>query len=245
MNAANGLIEAKKAQGPAFSESNPNIIGPLSKPQTEALQHLVDEQATRRAGQLWADYHRALALTESIRYLQGFSAAMGNLAQRAIEAEQLQARHAAEQAAAQEAARLKAETQRLAAEEAARKQAEAERLAAHAERQRQEAARQRISYISDARTASSVPTITPIGAATFALAESASTVMLEAIKAAVAGMGAVAVAAALQFIVTALAAAWPSTLGSADRRYLVSTPLSRPKPSWHFRRLGHHLFHRM
>jgi hypothetical protein len=70
LNAANGLIEAKKAQGPAFSESNPNIIGPLSKPQTEALQHLVDEQATRRAGQLWADYHRALALTESIRYLQ-------------------------------------------------------------------------------------------------------------------------------------------------------------------------------
>lgn len=114
---------------------------------------------------------------------------MGNLAQRAIEAEQLQARHAAEQAAGQEAARLKAETQRLAAEEAARKQAEAERLAAHAERQRQEAASQRISYISDARTASSVPTITPIGAATFALAESAPTVMLEAIKAAVAGMG--------------------------------------------------------
>ncbi|WP_414156873.1 S-type pyocin domain-containing protein [Pseudomonas sp. BNK-15] len=230
LNTANGLIEAKKAQVPAFSESNPNIIGPLSKPQTEALQHLVDEQATRRAGQLWADYHRALALTESIRYLQGFSAAMGNLAQRAIEVEQLQARHAAEQAAALEAARLKAETQRLAAEEAARKQAEVERLAAHAERQRQEAARQRISYISDARTASSVPTITPIGAATFALAESASTAMLEAIKAAVARMGTVAVAAAPQFIVTTLAAAWPSTLGNADRRYLVSTPLSSLSP---------------
>ncbi|RRV46204.1 S-type pyocin domain-containing protein [Pseudomonas sp. p106] len=196
LNTANGLIEAKKAQVPAFSESNPNIIGPLSKPQTEALQHLVDEQATRRAGQLWADYHRALALTESIRYMQGFSAAMGNLAQRAIEVEQLQARHAA----------------------------------AHAERQRQEAARQRISYISDARTASSVPTITPIGAATFALAESASTAMLEAIKAAVARMGTVAVAAAPQFIVTTLAAAWPSTLGNADRRYLVSTPLSSLSP---------------
>lgn len=54
---------------------------------------------------LWADYHRALTLTESIRYLQQFSTAMANLTQRAMEVEQLQTRLAAERAAAEEAAR--------------------------------------------------------------------------------------------------------------------------------------------
>ncbi|MEJ5863704.1 S-type pyocin domain-containing protein [Pseudomonas farsensis] len=85
------LMEAKRNIVPAFRKSNPNIRGPLSKPQVEALQHLVDEQRTRRAGPLWADYHRALSLTEQIRHLQVFSNTLANLLQRAIEAEQLQA----------------------------------------------------------------------------------------------------------------------------------------------------------
>lgn len=229
-NATHALIAIKQAEVPAFSESNPEIVGPLSKPQTEALQHLVDEQTTRRAGPLWADYHRALALTESIRYLQGFSAAMDNLTQRAIEVEQLQARYAAELVAAQEAARQQVEAERLAAEEAARLQAEAERLAAEAERQRLESERQGISYITDVRIASSVPTITPIGAATFAIAESASTALLAAITAATSRMATAAIAAVPQLAVAILAAAWPSTLGNAERRYLISTPLSSLSP---------------
>jgi len=244
-NATHALIATKQAEVPAFSESNPEIVGPLSKPQTEALQHLVDEQVTRRAGPLWADYHRALALTESIRYLQGFSAAMDNLAQRAIEVEQLQARYAAELVAAQEAARQQAEAERLAAEEAARQQAEAERLAAEeaarlqaeaerlaaeAERQRLESERQGISYITDVRIASSVPTITPIGAATFAIAESASAALLAAITAATSRMATAAIVTAPQLAVAILTAAWPSTLGNAERRYLISTPLSSLSP---------------
>ncbi|RAS24012.1 MULTISPECIES: S-type pyocin domain-containing protein [unclassified Pseudomonas] len=155
INTANVLITAKQAEIPAFSDSNPNIVSPLSKPQTEALQDLVDEQATRRAGVLWADYHRALALTESIRYLQQFSASMANLTQRAMEMEQLQARIAAEHATAEEAARQQAE-----------------------------AARQRISYINDTHSAVSATTVIPIGLATFA-ADVASVAIREAIIAAV------------------------------------------------------------
>lgn len=244
-HAVHALIATKQAEIPAYSESNPEIVGPLSKPQTEALRHLVDEQATRRAGPLWAEYHRALALTESIRYLQAFGTAMGNLALRAVEAEQLQARYTAELAAAQEAARQQAEAERLAADEAARQkveaerlaaeetarqQAETERLAAEAERQRLEAERQRINYITDAGIASSAATITPIGVATFAIAESASSALTAAITAATSRMAAAALTTVPQLAVAILAAAWPSTLGNAERRYLISTPLSSLSP---------------
>lgn len=226
VNTANALIAAKQAEIPAFSDSNPNIVGPLSKPQTEALHDLVNEQATRRAGVLWADYHRALALTESIRYLQQFSASMANLTQRAMEMEQLQARIAAEHAAAEEAARQQAEAARIATEEAARQQAEAERIAAEEAAQRQaEAARQRISYINDTHSAASATTVIPIGLATFA-ADVASVAIRGAIIAAV---GRLATTTA-PLAVAILSAAWPATLGNSERRYLISTPLSSLSP---------------
>ncbi|NIF26011.1 pyocin [Pantoea sp. Tr-811] len=225
-NTANALIAAKQAEVPAFSDSNPNIIGPLSKPQTEALQHLVDEQATRRAGVLWADYHRALALTESIRYLQQFSAAMANLTQRAIELEQLQARLAAERARAEESARQQAEAARIAAEEVARQQAEAERVAAEeAARRQAEAARQRISYISNTHSAASATTVIPIGAATFAV-EVASVAIRATLIAAVSRLAGLSAPLA----VGVLSAGWPATLGNAERRYIISTPLSSLSP---------------
>ena len=230
LNATHALISAKQSETPAFSEPNPNIVGPLSKPQTEALQHLVDEQATRRAGPLWADYHRALSLTESIRHLEWFSGAMSGLVQRAIEVEQLQARHVAEQATAEQAARLQAEAERLAAEQAARQQAEAERLAIEAERQRLEAARQNISYINEARVASSIPSFIPVGAATFGIAEAASTALLAAIAAAVSRMSA-ALVSLPPLTVAVLTAAWPSALGNAERRYLITAPLSSLSPA--------------
>lgn len=225
-HAVHALIATKQAEIPAYSESNPEIVGPLSKPQTEALRHLVDEQATRRAGPLWAEYHRALALTESIRYLQQFSASMANLTQRAMEMEQLQARIAAEHAAAEEAARQQAEAARIATEEAARQQAEAERIAAEeAPRRQAEAARQRISYINDTHSAASATTVIPIGLATFA-ADVASVAIRGAIIAAV---GRLATTTA-PLAVAILSAAWPATLGNSERRYLISTPLSSLSP---------------
>ncbi|MFJ4347838.1 S-type pyocin domain-containing protein [Pseudomonas sp. NPDC089401] len=223
VNTANALITAKQAEIPPYGESNRNIVGPLSKPQTEALQHLVDEQATRRAGVLWAEYHRALTLTESIRYLQAFAGAMANLSQRALEVEQLRARLAAERAAAEEAVRQQAEAERIAAQEAARREAEAQR-------QRSETARQSISYINDTRTAASAPAIIPLGAATFAIAEASSAALLEAISAAVGRLAAAAAASTGPLAVAVLSAAWPSTLGNAERRYLISTPLSSLSP---------------
>ncbi|MBS3186860.1 MULTISPECIES: S-type pyocin domain-containing protein [unclassified Pseudomonas] len=229
-NATNALIAAKQAEVPAFSESNPNIVGPLSKPQVEALQHLADEQATRRAGMLWADYHRALALTESIRYLQQFSAAMANLSQRALVVEQLLARLEAERAAAEEAARQQAEAERIAAEEAARQQAEAERIAAEeAARRQADAARQSISYINDTLTAASATAFIPIGAATFA-GELAPAAVRAAIIAAIGRLATPAVASTNPLLVAVLSAVWPSTLGYAERRYLISTPLSSLAP---------------
>ncbi|MBI6925005.1 S-type pyocin domain-containing protein [Pseudomonas putida] len=116
--AAQSLIAAKHQAIPAFSSSNPKITSPLSKPQAEALQHLVDEQRNRRAGPLWKDYHLAMSLTESIRFLERYASATQNLLERTQVAEQLLATHANEQSALLEA--------QAAAEQAAQQQAEAE-----------------------------------------------------------------------------------------------------------------------
>ncbi|MFK0313574.1 S-type pyocin domain-containing protein [Pseudomonas sp. NPDC090233] len=223
---AASMAQAKQAQTPSFAQQNPQINGPLSKPQLEALLHLVDEQNLRRAGARWKEYHHALALSESIRFLGLYSSGTQNLVHRANEVERLLAQHASQLAAA----RQQAEAERLAAEEAARQAAEAERLAAEAERQRQEAARQSISYINDTHTAASVPIIIPIGAATFAIAETAATALLEAIGAAVARLATAAAATATPLAVGMLSAAWPSPLGNAERRYLISAPLSSLSP---------------
>lgn len=116
--ATHALIAAKRLAIPAFSSSNPNITGPLSKPQTEALQHLVDEQRNRRAGPLWKDYHLAVSLTESIRFLERYASATQNLLERTQAAEQLLAKHTIEQSALLQA--------QAAAEQAAQQQADAE-----------------------------------------------------------------------------------------------------------------------
>ncbi|MFJ4155799.1 S-type pyocin domain-containing protein [Pseudomonas sp. NPDC089752] len=216
---AASMAQAKQAQTPSFAQQNPQINGPLSKPQLEALLHLVDEQNLRRAGARWKEYHHALALSESIRFLGVYSSGTQNLVHRANEVERLLAQHASQL----EAARQQAEAERLAAEEAARQ-------AAEAERQRQEAARQRINYINDTHTAASAPTVIPIGAATFAIAETAATALLEAIAAAIGRLARATAAAATPLAVGMLSAAWPSPLGNAERRYLISTPLSSLSP---------------
>ncbi len=205
---AAALVQTKQAQVPQYPDQNPRINGPLSKPQLEGLLHLVDEQRLRRAGPRWQEYHLALALNESIRFLSVYTTATQNLMQRAAEVENLQAQLAAQ-------------------EEAIRQQAEAERLAAEAERRRQEALRQSVTYINDARWAASTPAVIPIGAASFAIAESAYSALGEAITAAITRL----IASALPSLaVGTLAMAWPTTLGNSERRYLVSTPLSSLTP---------------
>lgn len=226
MTAAN-LVQVKQSQIPPFDQQNPDINSPLSKPQLEALWHLVEEQRLRRAGPRWKEYHQALALTESVRFLGVYSSGTQNLAQRAAEVEQLLVQHAV----AQEGALQQAEAERLAAEEAARQQAEAERLAAEeAARRQAEVERLSVSYINEAHTAASAPTLIPLGAASFAIAETASAALLEAISAAVGRLAAAAAASISPVAVGVLSAVWPSTLGNAERRYLISTPLSSLSP---------------
>ncbi|MBK4993924.1 pyocin [Pseudomonas sp. S37] len=206
---AAALVQAKQSQIPQYHDQNPRINGPLSKPQLEGLLHLVDEQRLRRAGPRWQEYHLALALTESIRFLGVYAGATQNLMQRAVEVENLRVQLAAQ-------------------EEAARQQAEAERLAAEAERQRQEALRRSISYINDARLAGSTPAVIPIGATTFAVAEAAYSALGEAIAAAITRLAATAIPS---LAVGTLAMAWPSTLGNSERQYLISTPLGSLSPA--------------
>ncbi|HDS1699756.1 MULTISPECIES: S-type pyocin domain-containing protein [unclassified Pseudomonas] len=205
---AAALVQAKQSQIPQHSDYNPRISGPLSKPQLEGLLHLVDEQRLRRAGPRWQEYHLALALTESIRFLGVYAGATQNLMQRAADVENLQ-------------------TQLAAQEEAARQQAEAERLAAEAERQRQETLRRNISYINEARLSGSTPAVIPIGTATFAVAETSYKALSEAITAAITRLVATTISS---LAVGTLAMAWPSTLGNSERRYLISTPLASLTP---------------
>ncbi|PYB81919.1 pyocin [Pseudomonas sp. LB-090624] len=205
---ADALVQAKQSQIPPYRDQNPRINGPLSKPQLEGLLHLVDEQRLRRAGPRWQEYHLALALTESVRFLGVYAGATQNLMQRAAEVENLKARLAAQ-------------------EEAARQQAEAERLAAEAERQRQESLRRNISYINEARLAGSTPAVIPIGIATFAVAETPYKALSEAITTAISRLVATTISS---LAVGTLAMAWPSTLGNSERRYLISTPLASLTP---------------
>ncbi|WP_280342624.1 hypothetical protein [Pseudomonas sp. BN607] len=193
---ADALVQAKQSQIPPYRDQNPRINGPLSKPQLEGLLHLVDEQRLRRAGPRWQEYHLALALTESVRFLGVYAGATQNLMQRAAEVENLKARLAAQ-------------------EEAARQQAEAERLAAEAERQRQESLRRNISYINEARLAGSTPAVIPIGIATFAVAETPYKALSEAITTAISRLVATTISS---LAVGTLAMAWPSTLGNSERR---------------------------
>lgn len=202
--AARGLIASKQAATPSFASSNPNIVGPLSKPQVEALQHLADDQRTGRAGPLWKEYHQALSLTESVRFLELYAKATESLAQRAAEVETLQTRLTALNTAAEEA----------------------ERLAAEAEYQRREALRQSITYTNQSRLAASAPVITPVGAATFAIAEAAYKALTTSIAQALSRVAILAQPLA----VGTLAMAWPSSLGNSDRRYLISTPLATLTP---------------
>lgn len=128
LSTAAALRHAKQSQIPHFQDRNPRINAPLSKPQLEGLLHLVDEQRLRRAGPRWKEYHQALALSESIHFLDVYTRGTQNLAHRAVAVEHLLTRHISDQAANQQALAAADEAARqqalVATQEAARLQAE-------------------------------------------------------------------------------------------------------------------------
>ncbi|WPN29927.1 S-type pyocin domain-containing protein [Pseudomonas sp. P5_109] len=148
-----------------YVKANPNINAPLSKPEHEALNNLVDFQANTNIGKRWQDYHVALLHSENLRYLWETTVAFSGLIARAQEAESLeeQLRIAAEQearylqeqariAAEAEAMRVAAEQTRIAAEaEAMRVAAEQARIAAEAEAMRVAAEQARIAAEAEAK----------------------------------------------------------------------------------------------
>lgn len=68
-----------------YAHKNPNILAPLSRPELEALQELVEGQAKKQIGPRWADYHTSLLNSESARHLSEFSAAIAVLQQHALD----------------------------------------------------------------------------------------------------------------------------------------------------------------
>ncbi|MBC3435871.1 hypothetical protein HU735_10645 [Pseudomonas sp. BW16M2] len=72
-----------------FSPNNPKINAPLSKPELEALNELVFLQNNTEIGRKWLSYHDALLKKESARQLNETAAAMGGLAERAGDADQI------------------------------------------------------------------------------------------------------------------------------------------------------------
>lgn len=208
---------AKQRTIPKFTTANPTIKSPLSKPQLEALHHLVAEQKLRRAGARWRDYHAAMTQTESIRYLQRFTVALSGLHLRALQVEALQKSHDAEQVRLRQA------------QDAARK-AEIERKAKEAERLKAEAERKRISYSALGSASASFPLVLPIGTAAFAIAQSAYMELQHATRMAVAALAQSAAPALSRLLVGAFSLAWPAELGNSERRYLISTPLADLSP---------------
>ena len=73
-----------------FRANNPKISAPLSKPELEALNELVYLQTHTPIGTKWLSYHDALLKAESARHLTSTSNALGGLAERSNEAEQIQ-----------------------------------------------------------------------------------------------------------------------------------------------------------
>lgn len=208
---------AKQRAIPKFTTANPTIKSPLSKPQLEALHHLVAEQKLRRAGARWRDYHAAMTQTESIRYLQRFTVALSGLHLRALQVEALQKSHEAEQVRLRQA------------QDAARK-AEIERKAKEAERLKAEAERKRISYSALGSASASFPLVLPIGTAAFAITQSAYMALQHATRMAVAALAQSAAPALSRLLVGAFSVAWPAELGNSERRYLISTPLADLSP---------------
>lgn len=237
-----------------YVKANPKINAPLSKPELEALNNLVDLQANTNIGTRWQDYHVTLLHSENLRYLWETTNAFSGLITRAQEAERLeeQLRIAAEQevrylqeqariAAEAEARRIAAEQARIAAEaEARRIAAERARIAAEAEAKRiaDEQARAAAEVIRSANTFRASGTASAAGplfmtsAGTVAVVETASVTLQAAIRTAITALGGMVASVGAEFVVGVAALFYSSKLGNGElpERYAFSAPLSDLTP---------------
>jgi hypothetical protein len=132
----NNMIASEQSAVGPYAIANPAITSPLSTPELEALNNLVDLQANTNLGKRWQDYHSSLLHTETARHLTETSNAFSGLITRSlgverqqeqirIEAERQQERLRIEAERQQEQRRIEAERQRIAAEQEAYQQAPA------------------------------------------------------------------------------------------------------------------------
>jgi hypothetical protein len=130
----NNLIASEQAAVGAYAIANPAITSPLSTPELEALNNLVDLQANTNLGKRWQDYHSSLLHTEVARHLTETSNAFSGLIARSLEVERQQEKLRIEIERQQEQLRIEAERQREKMRIEAERQQETMRI--DAERQR-------------------------------------------------------------------------------------------------------------
>lgn len=85
--AIDGNVTTERAAIGSYVIANPSIKSPLSKPELEALQTLIDLQTNTTIGKRWLDYHISLLHSESVRQLTDLSNAFKDMLARAREAE--------------------------------------------------------------------------------------------------------------------------------------------------------------
>ncbi len=227
-----------------FPVDNPYIKAPLSKPELEALHELVYLQAHTEIGTKWQSYHDALLKVESARHLTVTANALGALAERAKQAEQmieakLLADEQARLAAEAEAKRVADEQARLAAE------AQAQRLAAEAAEQARQAVEAEAKRVADEQArvaetiriantfhapgpASATSPLFMTSAGTAAVIDAASVTLQAAIRSSIAALTGFAAGTVSGFFVGVSALVYSSKLanGELPERYAFSTPLS-------------------
>jgi hypothetical protein len=86
----NNLIASEQSAVRPYAIANPAIKSPLSTPEIEALNNLVDLQANTNLGRRWQDYHLSLLHTEIARHLTETSSAFSGLIARSLAVERQQ-----------------------------------------------------------------------------------------------------------------------------------------------------------
>lgn len=123
----NHIIASEQSAVGPYAIANPAIRSPLSTPELEALNNLVDLQANTKLGRRWQDYHSSLLHTEIARHLTETSNAFSGLIARALEVERQQEQVRIKFERQQIQLRIEAEQRqeqlRIAAEQEAHKQA--------------------------------------------------------------------------------------------------------------------------
>ncbi|WP_460418218.1 S-type pyocin domain-containing protein [Pseudomonas sp. microsymbiont 2] len=238
-SALSSLANNRLLASASFAQANPNITSPLTSSELEALNSLILGQRNNSIGPRWLDYHQSLLNQESARVLKQTKVAFAQLNARAQRVALLQAEADRHETMRQEAeSRQRAEAlrqQQLQAEHKARERAQQQVLAEEKAREvmriQAEMQRQRISYNAFSHAASPLPQVTAVGATTLTVAQGTYATLLVAIREAVTSLAAAATPAMGNLLVASLTMMWPSTLGNAERRYLLSTPLSSLAPA--------------